>query len=122
MQNEHFDGSSYPSREAPTHAQIASLAHELWIEQGCPHGRDKETWYEAERMLTSPDPIATSGWEPQQNTPLKEEVPGRKSLVRDDDAIAENFESESPLVAKVERQILDREGDAGPRSITSADR
>ena len=34
-----------------THDQIARRAHEIWIKQGCKHGRDQENWFEAERQL-----------------------------------------------------------------------
>jgi hypothetical protein len=34
-----------------THDQIAQLAHEMWVQQGCRHGRDQEHWLEAERQL-----------------------------------------------------------------------
>jgi hypothetical protein len=33
------------------HDQIAQRAHELWVKQGCRHGRDLEHWLEAERQL-----------------------------------------------------------------------
>ena len=32
--------------------QIRTLAYRLWEEQGCPVGRDKENWFEAERLLS----------------------------------------------------------------------
>jgi hypothetical protein len=35
----------------PTHEEIAARAYDLWIAQGCPHGRDHENWIEAERQL-----------------------------------------------------------------------
>ena len=31
--------------------QIARRAYELWLERGCPAGRDLEIWLEAERQL-----------------------------------------------------------------------
>jgi len=34
-----------------THEQIARRAHEIWVQQGCRPGRDKEHWFEAERQL-----------------------------------------------------------------------
>ena len=34
-----------------THDQIARRAHEIWVQQGCSHGRDRENWFEAERQL-----------------------------------------------------------------------
>ncbi len=38
-------------REAVTHEEIARRAHELWEQEGCPHGKDAEHWLEAERQL-----------------------------------------------------------------------
>lgn len=32
---------------------VRDLAYQLWVEQGCPVGRDKENWFEAERLLSS---------------------------------------------------------------------
>lgn len=34
-----------------SHDQIAARAEVLWREKGCPQGRDKEVWLEAERQL-----------------------------------------------------------------------
>jgi Protein of unknown function (DUF2934) len=31
---------------------VRDLAYQLWVEQGCPVGRDKENWFEAERLLS----------------------------------------------------------------------
>jgi Protein of unknown function (DUF2934) len=31
---------------------VRDLAYQLWVEQGCPVGRDKENWLEAERLLS----------------------------------------------------------------------
>jgi hypothetical protein len=33
--------------------QIATLAHEYWLERGCQHGRDAEDWFRAEQELRS---------------------------------------------------------------------
>jgi hypothetical protein len=30
---------------------IAQRAYELWQQNGCPHGRDQEHWFQAEREL-----------------------------------------------------------------------
>ena len=35
-----------------TATQVRDLAYQLWVEQGCPVGRDKENWFEAERLLS----------------------------------------------------------------------
>ncbi len=34
-----------------TQEQIAKRAHEIWVKQGCKHGKDQENWFEAERQL-----------------------------------------------------------------------
>jgi len=31
--------------------QIASLAHALWRERGCPHGSPEEDWFKAEQEV-----------------------------------------------------------------------
>lgn len=36
---------------APTRQQIEALAHAIWLDQGCPLGRDWDHWLEAERQL-----------------------------------------------------------------------
>lgn len=42
----------------PTHDEIAARAHAIWIEQGCPEGREVENWLEAERQLGGPAPAS----------------------------------------------------------------
>ena len=36
---------------APASAEVAALAYALWLQEGRPHGRDREHWAEAERQL-----------------------------------------------------------------------
>jgi Protein of unknown function (DUF2934) len=36
-----------------SHEQVASLAHQYWIERGHQHGFDEEDWFRAERELRS---------------------------------------------------------------------
>jgi hypothetical protein len=36
---------------AVTHEQIAALAHAIWVDRGCPVGRDLEHWFDAKRQL-----------------------------------------------------------------------
>ena len=33
------------------HEQVASLAHWLWQESGCPEGSSEADWYQAEQLL-----------------------------------------------------------------------
>ncbi|MGA2075901.1 MAG: DUF2934 domain-containing protein [Terriglobia bacterium] len=42
-----------PATVAPTESEIATLAHQLWQDNGCPDGSDKEDWFLAKAMLTS---------------------------------------------------------------------
>jgi hypothetical protein len=49
-----------------TQQQIAALAHELWLAQGCPSGRDMEIWLEAERQLA----VKTDGVGPLHRDPI----------------------------------------------------
>jgi len=43
-----------------TATQVRDLAYQLWMEQGCPVGRDKENWFEAERLLSETRPPSFS--------------------------------------------------------------
>ena len=36
---------------APRPADVAARAYEIWQQSGCPHGKDKEHWFQAEREL-----------------------------------------------------------------------
>jgi hypothetical protein len=47
------DVASGPSRE-----QIAELAYLIWMSEGCPEGRDKSNWQEAEEELRSQYPAS----------------------------------------------------------------
>jgi hypothetical protein len=35
----------------PLPEQIASLAHALWLERGCPGGSSEEDWFKAEQVI-----------------------------------------------------------------------
>jgi hypothetical protein len=35
----------------PTESEIAVVAYQLWVNNGCPAGTDREDWYRAEAML-----------------------------------------------------------------------
>src|SRR5215472_7327946 len=37
--------------EAIREEAVAKLAHQLWIDRGCPHGSAEEDWYRAESLL-----------------------------------------------------------------------
>ena len=38
---------------SPTEDEIAALAYQLWLDNGCPVGSDQEDWFRAEAMLTN---------------------------------------------------------------------
>ena len=35
----------------PTESEIAAVAYQLWVNNGCPAGSDQEDWFRAEAML-----------------------------------------------------------------------
>ena len=37
----------------PTDEEIALGAYRIWLQEGCPHGRDKENWLKAREQLLS---------------------------------------------------------------------
>ena len=38
----------------PTESEIATRAYQLWLDNGCPVGSDKEDWFRPEAMLKNP--------------------------------------------------------------------
>jgi hypothetical protein len=36
---------------SPTESEIAAVAYQLWVNNGCPAGSDREDWYRAEAIL-----------------------------------------------------------------------
>jgi len=36
---------------SPTESEIAAVAYQLWVNNGCPAGSDQEDWFRAEAML-----------------------------------------------------------------------
>jgi hypothetical protein len=56
----------------PTESEIATLAYQLWQDNGCPAGSDKEDWFLAKAMLKNA--LAAKGQDPS----------GRPSGPRDD--------------------------------------
>lgn len=47
---EQHEVHAHPSRE-PAHSDIAKLAHELWVQHGCPEGSAENDWFEATEQL-----------------------------------------------------------------------
>ena len=42
--------------QAERDQEIRELAHRLWEQAGCPDGRDRDFWLEAERIVQGKDP------------------------------------------------------------------
>ena|SRR5271157_2465465 len=38
---------------SPAESEIAALAYQLWLDNGCPAGSDQEDWFRAEAILES---------------------------------------------------------------------
>lgn len=78
----------------PTHAQIAERAHQLWLAEGCPEGRQEEHWRVAERALRS-----SSGTAPEGNSNEKGRIaapaPDRVAVAAAESA-EENLMSPAP--------------------------
>jgi hypothetical protein len=45
----------------PTREQVEALAYAIWLDRGCPVGRDLEHWIEAKRQLGVLAPEQTEG-------------------------------------------------------------
>jgi len=39
--------------QEPTDEEIALCAYRIWLQEGCPHGRDREHWQKARDQLLS---------------------------------------------------------------------
>lgn len=84
-----------------TREQIAALAHELWLAQGCPTGSDLDIWLEAERQLQAQPP-----------RPLhRDPIPA--------DPAAPGVDADPALQTDIERQIREIGQRPGQRSPTS---
>jgi len=46
-------GCAVMTPDPPSHDDIANRAYQLYLDSGCPEGRDLEFWLEAERQLAS---------------------------------------------------------------------
>ena len=40
-----------PNTAEPTDEEIALSAYRIWLQEGCPHGRDHEHWLKAREQL-----------------------------------------------------------------------
>jgi hypothetical protein len=88
-----------PGSPPPTHEQIEALAHAIWIDRGCPEGRELDNWLEAERQLKG-----------DVRTPLAaDDIP----------ADAKAIDPEASLEGPIEREFDRMNPVAKPRSPTS---
>jgi hypothetical protein len=49
---------------SPTDEEIALAAYRIWLQEGCPHGQDREHWLRAREQL-----ISAAAREKQGNDP-----------------------------------------------------
>jgi hypothetical protein len=110
-----MNNSNLSELNRPTQEEIALRAHQLWLQQGCPHGHDVDNWLEAERQLHSE--YANNWSEPTERAiPAAEDV--RMPLSNSPHAA---FAADAPLATKVEEQLLDPGRPASRRSKTSVE-
>ena len=50
-----IDETEMTAAELETRCRVRRRAHEIWVERGCPVGRDVEHWLLAERELAGED-------------------------------------------------------------------
>jgi hypothetical protein len=48
------------STSRPSYDDVAARAHAIWLSQGCPEGREKENWQQAEEELRNGASAMTS--------------------------------------------------------------
>jgi len=85
---------------AVTQEEIAARAHAIWLEQGCPDGRDVENWLQAERELGGGTAAAP---------------------VVDDDSEDVRQDSDGMMRTRLQDRLDDIDTDQGRRSATSVD-
>jgi hypothetical protein len=100
-------------RRAPTREEIAARALELWQQAGCPHGRDQEHWYEAERQLAN---IRRNLDNPAPHPAAGERAPQTEDTVVDDIDAAFN---DPPLSGREIESLPDKGRPGNRRSPTS---
>ena len=57
----HVSRAGTDGTPGPNHEQVANLAYFIWLYQGCPEGRDKSNWYDAEQQLRTEQHVASVG-------------------------------------------------------------
>jgi len=60
-----------------THEQISQRAYEIFVERGCPEGRDMEHWLEAETQLKAGTASPTLAMTKTTKTPARQTVSRR---------------------------------------------
>ena len=88
-----------PVAPPPTREQIEALAHAIWVDRGCPEGRDLDNWLEAERQL-------------------KGEI-GVPAAADDIPAVDDPTEPDRAITGEVEKALDPLAKPAGQRSSTS---
>jgi Protein of unknown function (DUF2934) len=94
----------------PTQDEIALRAHQIWCEQGCPHGHDVDNWIQAEQELR-----AAYG----RRIPAKEDVIARDTRIQTGDTIYDALADEAPLATRVEESLQGAGRPANRRSKTN---
>ncbi len=58
-----------------THRRIAQRAHEIWMQEGCPDGKQTEHWVRAESEVANPAPLVAA--EPGESTGQNADAAGQ---------------------------------------------
>lgn len=104
--------SPIPESSGPSVDEIALRAHQIWCEQGCPHGHDVDNWLTAERQLRSE---YLTGQAPS-TIPASEDVISSAA-----ESVYGGLGREAPLASKVADQTLDAGRPESRNSPTSLD-
>ena len=57
----HVSHAGTDGRPGANHEQVATLAYFIWLYEGCPEGRDKSNWDDAEEQLRTEQHEANVG-------------------------------------------------------------
>ncbi len=110
--NSKYSSSNTPS-SAPTYDEIALRAHQIWMQQGCPHGHDVDNWVEAEgQLLSERHPRGNVADKIERDvdlTPPSEDVPYGK------------FKKDAPLATRVAEETVEPGRPRSPNSKTALD-
>ncbi|MFT3781465.1 MAG: DUF2934 domain-containing protein [Nibricoccus sp.] len=101
----------------PSHEEVSRRAFEIWLQEGQPHGRDMEHWYQAERQLLGLTPSPTTEI-PAQRPAITPEDRSLSSKL-DDSTPYSAFEDVAPLSTKVERNLSGMKIKGNPASSAS---